>query len=335
MSEPLVSILVPMRNEEDFIESCLSSLCAQTYPASQLEILVLDGLSTDRSPDIVARLASADPRIRLVPNPGRSQAAGLNIGMHEAHGEIVVRADAHAVYGATYVATCVEHLVAGRAENVGGVQHGVGTTPFGKAVAAAQNSPLGAGGAAYRLAQGNEVRYVDTVWLGAWHRQTLLEIGGFDETMVPNEDYELNCRLRERGGRILLDASLPSTYYPRTSPARLWRQYWRYGGAKVRTWRRHPRSLLPRQMAAPLFVLALAGALIALPWTTIPAIFLIGFYVMAVVLSSLHAAEARGWGLFPSLLLIFPCMHLAWGMGFLLECLRPRHRSPSATPEVP
>ncbi len=322
MSLPTVTIIIPMWNEQDYIEACLASLCAQDYPAELLEILVLDGDSSDRSPEMVANIGRADRRVRLLPNPRRTQAAGLNEGIPQARGEIVVRADAHAVYGPSYVATCVKHLTAGRAECVGGLQRGVGTTPFGKAVAAALNTPLGAGNAPYRLAK--EVRYADTVWLGSWRRQTLLELGGFDEEMVPNEDYELNCRLRERGGRILLDPSLPSTYYPRTSPARLWRQYFRYGRAKIRTLRRHPQTLVLRQLVVPAFLLALLLTAACLPWSAWPLCAVGGIYLLAVLLGVLYAAPRAGGvnGIF--LPLIFPIIHLAWSLGFYWEMIRLR-----------
>lgn len=318
--QPTVTIIVPMRNEEAFIETCLATLRAQDYPADRLEILVMDGESTDRSAEVVTAIGRDDPRVRCLPNPDRNQAAGMNAGLSQATGEIIVRADAHATYGPAYVATCVRHLVAGEAENVGGLQRGTGTTLFSRAVAAAQNSPFGAGGAAYRLA--TEPCYADTVWLGSWQKQTLDELGGFNEWAVPNEDYELNCRLRERGGRILLDPSLESAYYPRGSMRLLWRQYFRYGQAKVRTWKLHPTSLKPRQILPPLFTLALlitAGFALLTP---LPIAILGGLYLLMVILSAVHGAEAHGAGVFLPLLLIFPTMHLAWGCGFWWGVLR-------------
>jgi succinoglycan biosynthesis protein ExoA len=316
MEQPTVTIVIPMRNEEAFIATCLGTLRAQHYPADRLEFLVMDGASTDNSAEIVTDIAREDPRVRLLPNPGRNQAAGMNEGLRHATGEIIVRADAHAVYGPAYVAICVRHLVAGEAENVGGLQRGTGTTLFSRAVAAAQNSPFGAGGAAYRLA--TEPCYADTVWLGSWYKRTLEDIGGFNEWAVPNEDYEANCRLRARGGRILLDPALESTYYPRGSPRLLWRQYFRYGQAKVRTWKLHPASLKPRQIIPPLFTLALAVAAGLAPVTPLPLSAIAGLYLLAV----LAAAAQQAAALFLPLLLIFPTMHLAWGCGFLWGVVR-------------
>jgi len=314
MAEPLVTILVPMRNEEDFIVGCLESLLRQTYPADRLEILVLDGESTDRSAEMVNAISAGDSRVRLLSNPQRLQAAGMNLGIREARGEIMVRADAHAVYGPEYVAGCVAHLAAGRAENVGGLQRPVGTTAFGKAVAAALQTPLGAGNAPYRLAK--EVRYADTVWLGAWRTETLRELGGFRDDMAANEDYELNCRLRERGGRILLDPSLPSTYYPRTSPRRLWRQYFQYGMGKIQCLRAHPNSLVLRQLLVPVAIIALLISLLLIPLTLLPALGIGGLYLLLLLLGSVAAAARFGWRHLPLLPFIYPVIHCAWALGF-------------------
>lgn len=212
------------------------------------------------------------------------------------------------------------HLLAGRAENVGGLQRATGTTPFSHAVAAALQSPLGAGNAPYRLA--TDIRYADTVWLGAWRRQTLLDLGGFNPAMVPNEDYELNCRLREHGGRILLDPNLPSTYYPRTGPVRLWRQYFRYALAKIRCLRAHPDSLVLRQLAVPLAIGAILLAAILLPFSRIPFAVIGGGYALGVLLGSLHTAARSSWRNLFFLPLIFAIIHFAWGVGFLWGTLR-------------
>jgi len=320
MTQPFVTIIVPMRNEEEFIAACLESLRRQRYPADRLEILVLDGNSTDHSVEIVKAISTNDPRVRLLPNPQRLQAAGMNLGIREARGEFIVRADAHAEYGPEYVAKCIEHLAAGRAENVGGPQHPAGAGYFGRAVAVALQTPLGAGNAPYRLAR--EVRYADTVWLGAWRTDTLRELGGFRDDMAANEDYELNCRLRERGGRILLDPSLPSTYYPRTSPRRLWRQYFNYGQGKIQCLRAHPDSLVLRQLLVPLVVASLLISLLLLPLTSFPIIATGGLYLLLLLLGSLAAAAKFGWRNLPLLPLIYPIIHFAWALGFWWGMMR-------------
>lgn len=316
---PPVSILVPMRNEEEFIAACLASLRAQAY-AGHLEILVLNGESTDRSAEIVHGIAVEDPRVKLLANPGRIQARAMNVGLRAAQGAILLRADAHAVYGPDYVATCVGHLVRGEAENVGGLQRGEGATYFTRALTVALASTLGAGGAAYRTA--SAPCYTDTVWLGAWRRETLETLGGFNETLAQNEDYELNVRLRQAGGRVLLDPALPGRYFPRTSPLTLARQYFRYGRAKVRVLRLHPGSLVLRQLLPPAAVAALLLSLALLPFTPLPAALCWGAYLLALLLGSLSAARRAPVAL-PVLPLIFVIIHLAWGLGVWREMLWP------------
>src|ERR1035437_3500616 len=317
--EPFVTVLVPMLNEAGHIETCLSSLRDQDYKAEKLEFIVLDGGSADRGPEIVARIGEADSRVRLMQNPGRIQAAALNLGIARAVGEIIVRADAHALYGATYVSTCVAHLISGRAENVGGLQRATGASRFAKAVAAAQNSRLGAGNAAYRVSK--EAGYVDTVWLGAWYRQTLLDLGGFDESASPNEDYELNYRLRKLGGRILLDPSLASTYFARASLASLWRQYFRYGQGRVRTFKKHPGSLVLRQAIPPAFVSLLCVCCLLIPWTSYPALGLGALYGFLVLSGAFLRAKNSSWMNFAYLLVIYPAIHFSWGLGFIFRFL--------------
>ena len=314
MTDPFVTILVPIRNEEGCIIPCLASLCDQDYPADRMEILVLDGESTDHSAQLVYHLMQEDDRIFLLHNRKRTQAAGLNAGIRHARGEIVIRADAHALYGATYVSRCVEHLCAERADNVGGLQRGMGTAPFSAALAMAMSSTLGAGNASYRMA--TEERYVDTVWLGAWQRKTLLELGGFNEELVANEDYELNWRLRKAQGRVLLDPELPGCYFPRNSYLTLCRQYFRYGIGKVQMLCMHPESLLPRQLAAPLLVGGLGIAAGLAHFTRWPLLFLLALYLMVLLLGSLQVGMKHGWRHIAYLPGIYLAMHLAWGCGF-------------------
>lgn len=319
MSLPRVSVLVPMRNEEGFIETCLASICAQDYPEELLEIVVLDGESTDGSCALVLAMSEHDPRIRLLNNPGRLQARAMNIGIEAATGEIIVRADAHALYGTNYVSICVGHLVAGAADNVGGKQVGVGDSAFSRAVAAALNSSLGAGNADYRVA--TEPCYTDTVWLGSWYKKKLQELGGFNEAMPPNEDYELNCRLRASGGRILLDPSLPSTYFPRSSPFLLWRQYWRYGVGKVRMLQLHPETLIRRQIIPPVFVLGLLCVTLAIPLNHWPFFGYLGVYIAALIVGALQDARKTKTRYQLLLPVVYAIMHIAWGLGFLWEFL--------------
>ena len=241
MPTPLVTIAMPCLDEARFIEACLRSVQAQTYPSDRLEILVADGGSTDGTRDVLARLAHQDARIRVIDNPDRVQAAGLNRILGEARGDVVVRMDVHCEYAPDYVEKCVEALERTGADDVGGAQRCLGRTPFEKAVCAALRSPLGVGGAAYRSAD-NE-GFVDTVFLGAYKRSVFDRIGPWDPRAVTNEDAELNQRLVDAGGRIYLSRDIVVHYVPRGSLAAIARQYYRYGRGRARTLLKHRRFL--------------------------------------------------------------------------------------------
>ncbi len=231
---PFVSSLVPARNEAKFLADSLDSILSSDYDPDQMEILVLDGMSADGSVEIAAR----SPRVRILQNPNKIVSSGLNIGIREAHGEIIIRMDAHTTYAADYVHRCVELLQSTDASCVGGPQRPVGKDFMGEAIAAATSGAFGTGGARFRISSSQE--WVDTVYLGAWRKQTLLEIGGFNEEMVVNQDSELNNRIRKQGGKILLDPGIRSEYRVRGSLGALGRQYFRYGLWRVKNIRLHP-----------------------------------------------------------------------------------------------
>ena len=212
-----VTIAMPCLNEAAFIEACVASVRSQTYARDRIEILVADGGSTDGTCDALTRLTREDLRIRVLDNPDRIQAAGLNRILKEARGDVIVRMDVHCEYEPDYVEKCVEVLERTGADNVGGAQRCRGRTEFEKAVCAALGSPLGVGGAAYRSPD-NE-GYVDTVFLGAYRRTVFSRIGPWDEGAITNEDAELNQRLVAAGGRIYLSREIVVHYTPRSSLA--------------------------------------------------------------------------------------------------------------------
>jgi glycosyltransferase involved in cell wall biosynthesis len=257
---PTVTVVLPTLNERPYIRDCLDSLLAQDYP-DVLEILVADGGSEDGTRALVT--ASGD-RVRLLDNPRVTAAAAMNVGIAEAKGQIVCRADAHTLYAPDYVRRCVETLLDTGADNVGGPMRPVGTSNFGRAVAAVTTSVFGVGPARFHIGGAREE--VDTVYLGCWRRETLEELGGYDESRLQwaAEDQELNFRIRQRGGRVVLDPSIHSWYFPRDSVRSLARQYSNYGVAKASTLAKHGslptwRPLAPAALvAASVSVLLLA-----------------------------------------------------------------------------
>ena len=198
---PRVTIAMPAYNEEHYIEACIASVQAQDYPRDQIEILVADGRSTDRTREILARLAAADPRIHMIDNPARLQAAGLGLLVKQATGDIFVRMDVHCEYAPDYVRHCVETLERTGADNVGGAQRAKAKTFFQRALCAALTSPLGVGGAKYRSADAEG--FVDTVFLGAFRRRVFETVWMWDPGAITNEDAELNQRILDSGTQEL------------------------------------------------------------------------------------------------------------------------------------
>lgn len=320
--EPLVSVIMPVYNEEQFLPRSLGSLLANDYPAEKVELIVVDGRSTDRSRQIVQEYQRKNPhrRIQLLDNPKRIIPVGLNIGLYHAQGEIIIRADAHTVYAPDYIRSCVLALQNSGAGCVGGVQRAVGESRVERAIAAAVSSPFAAGNAYYRYA--NREMFVDTVYLGAWRRETLLDLGGWREDLEVNEDYELNYRLRMNGHRILLSPRIRCEYYVRPNFTRLMRQYFRYGYWKVKMLRIHPRSLQLRQVAAPLLILGLLASFMVFPWNHLAGMILPLTYLLAATIAAVTVAYRIGLGYFFLVLLAFLIIHLPWGLGFLWGVIR-------------
>lgn len=315
MTDPFVSVIMPVRNEESFIARSLGAVLGQDYPPERIETLVVDGQSDDRTREVIASLPGAE-RVRVLANPRHIQSVGMNVALRQARGDIIVRVDGHTIIAPDYVRQCVQALAESGAVNVGGRMDPQGLTPMGHAIAAAGASRFGVP-TAFHVS--DQPQYTDTVYLGAWPREALLAVGAFDERLRINEDYELNYRLRQAGGRIYLSPDIRSTYFGRQTLRSLARQYFTYGAGRANTLKLHPASLKPRQLVAPTFVAALLlGAALA-PLSVAPRlawVALITAYALASAAASAQVARKAGWGLLPRLPLVFLTMHLAWGLGF-------------------
>jgi glycosyltransferase involved in cell wall biosynthesis len=307
---PKVSVIVPARDSAGTIGETLTAIASQDYPG-EFEVVVAVGPSVDGTADLVAGFAGEDPRIRRVDNQVGSTPAGLNRAIAASDGEVVARVDAHAVIPPGYLCRAVELLAETGADNVGGIQDAVGSTPFEAAVAAAMRSPLGSGGAAYR-GEG-PAGPVDTVYLGVFRRSALERVGGFDETLLRNQDYELNIRLRDTGGTVWFSPELRVRYRPRGDVRALARQYFQYGRWKREVLRRHPGSLRLRQLAAPVALVGVVLGLSAGPRSGGRSLAVPAVYGAAVVAGAASAPGRRD----PRTALALLVMHLAWGAGFL------------------
>jgi len=316
-----VSIIVPCFNEVDYVEACLKSALAQEdIPGGGiLEVLVADGMSDDGTRDKIVEIAAQDPRLHLIENPARIVPAALNLAIRSARGEIIVRMDAHTEYAPDYVKKCLEVLAITDAENVGGPARTKAKGYIQQAIRLAYHSPFSVGGAKFH--NENYSGYVDTVTYGCWRRQTLEEIGLFDESLMINEDDELNLRIVRRGGRIWQSTAIRSWYYPRDSVRKLFWQYVQYGYWKVRVIQKHKipaslRHLVPCCFLVTLLILALLATVHTLFGVALIAIAVL--YVGANLTASIITCRNRSnLKYLPMMPFVFGVYHFGYGYGFL------------------
>jgi len=307
----------------------------QDYPAERYEVIVADGRSTDGTREIVVDLQRDHPNLRLADNPGLIVPTGLNAALRQACGEIIVRVDGHTEVAPDYVRQCVAALLRSGADNVGGRMHAVGEGAFGEAVALATSMPFGVGNARFHYSDREE--WVDTVYMGAWPRDVFTRIGLFDEELVRDQDDEFNYRLLQQGGRIWLSPSIRSRYTTRSTARGLWRQYFQYGYWKVRVMQKHPQQMRLRQFVPAVFALACALGLVLAPfspWGRALLALALGSYMAGNVVASMATARRHGWRHVGRLLLIFPILHVAYGVGFVvgLAKFRKRWSDPAKVP---
>lgn len=309
---PEISVILPVLNEEKYLEDAVNAILSQKF-AGKLELIVAIGPSQDRTLEIARELAEKDSRIVIVDNPSGRTAAGLNLAIAASQYSIIVRVDGHANIPDTYCQMAFEILQSTGAVNVGGVMAAQGRTMFEKSVAAAMRSPLGVG--ASRFHTGGQAGEVDTVYLGAFRKEALVEVGGFDERFTRAQDWELNYRLREKGGVIYFDPRLVVTYRPRSSIRALAKQYFEYGRWRRVVSRRHQGTINYRYLAPPFTVLAVLISLL-LGVTVSPILFIPTLvYTLFILLASLVIGKNIGEILcLPTILLT---MHFSWGVGFL------------------
>lgn len=333
---PLVSIILPIRNESGFIAQSLNAVLEQDYPMNLMEVIVVDGMSTDGTREIVRMFQAQHDNIQLIDNPGMIVPTGLNAAIAKAKGEIIVRVDGHCEIAPDYVRRCVEHLQNDGVDGVGGPIETVGETPLAEVIAIAMSSSFGVGGSAFRTVS-NKTMLTDTVAFPAYTRKTLTSAGPFDEELVRNQDDEYNYRLRKLGATILLAADVRSRYYSRSTLRSLWRQYLQYGYWKVRVMQKHPRQMRPRQFAPPLFVATLAGTILLVPISSLSRKLLaavISSYMIANLSAALWIARHAGWYHRLLLPIAFAVLHISYGLGFLKGLVRFWNRWPDSSADA-
>jgi len=318
ISAPSVSIVLPCRNEQGYIQGCLQSALIQDPPEGGFEILVADGMSTDGTREHLQQMAKLHPQILILDNPGRIVSTGLNAAIRAARGEIIVRMDAHTIYAPDYVRQCLAVMSETGADNVGGPMQTTAEEFMERAIRAVFHSPFAVGGA--RSHQASYEGPVDTVIYGCWKKSVFERIGYFDEELVRNQDDEHNLRLTRAGGKIYQSPRIRSWYHVRGSLTALFRQYMQYGYWKVLVIRKHQvpasfRHLVPGFFVGCLCVLAALG----LFWS--PALWgavgLALLYAAAALAVSLVTAAGTQWTLLPLLPFVVCCFHFGYGYGFL------------------
>jgi succinoglycan biosynthesis protein ExoA len=325
---PEVSVIVPCYNEEATICMLLDSLSLQTFAGQNIEIIISDGMSTDRTRAEIRAWQEEhkDVNIRIVDNPNKNIPSGLNRAIQSAQGEFLVRLDAHSIPNEDYIEKSVNALKEGRGDNVGGIWRIVpgNDNLIARSIAAAAAHPLGVGGVQYRI--GGQAQSVDTVPFGAFHLKLVKRIGLYDETLLSNEDYEYNARIRNEGGVVWFDPEIQSKYISRSTFRDLARQYWRYGYWKFQMLWRYPKTIRLRQGLPPLFLLILLF-LIVLSLFFYPAIWILSlvilFYTSALLVAGIQSALKYGSS---SMLVGVPfailVMHFSWGSAFLWSFIK-------------
>ena len=318
-----ISVILPVLNEEKYLTDAVNAILAQKYDG-KIEVILAIGPSQDKTLEIAQELHKKDSRVVIVDNPTGRTAAGLNLAIASSQYSIIVRVDGHANIPNNYCNLVSEILENTGAVNVGGVMAAEGRSLFERSVARAMRSPLGVG--ASRFHTGGGAGEVDTVYLGAFRKEALLAVGGFDERFTRAQDWELNFRLRQAGGIVYFDPRLVVTYRPRSTIKALAKQYFEYGRWRRVVSRRHKGTINYRYLAPPFTVIAttlslILGLLIS-PVLFIPAL----TYAVFILIASGVIGKSMGEILcLPTILLT---MHISWGLGFLTS---PKSLAPAVT----
>lgn len=327
MNQPLVSIIVPCRNEADFIGRCLDSLLAQSYPEDKIEILVIDGASTDGTREIVKSYTQRSSRVKLFDNPRRFTPISMNIGIQNSRGDLITKSDGHTIYPPDYLSKCVRYLEEYKADAVGGITVNVpaNNSLAAKAIVEVLGSPLGGGGAFRR--SGGKPQLADTAFGICYRKEVFDKIGLFNEKLISSQDLDLNLRLTQTGGKILLAPDIALTYYPKQKTLiSFWRRNF-FGGIWVILPMKYdspifkPRHLVPLVFISTLLLSAF-GSLLFTPliWA---AIGILALYLAVVFYFSLKIVlRERMIQLLPFLILAFAVRHFGHGLGSIVGVIK-------------
>jgi len=317
---PRVSVLIPCRNEAKHIEHCLTNIYGFTPPPGGFEVIVIDGMSSDGTFDILSQLKNRFPDLIIINNPDKIVPSAMNLGIQYAKGEYIVRTDSRCIHPKSYLCDLIELSERTGADNVGGVLvPEFGHTYAQNAIALAYKSRIAMGGALRD--RGDFVGETDTVYGGCFKRKRLLEVGMYDESMVRNQDDELSFRLRERGGKIIQDGRIKVQYYPRNSFWHLFKQFMQYGYWKVRVIKKHPQQASLRHFLPAVLVLSFVALSMLAPLTAHGYLgfgVYAGMYFLAIGSVSFKSACKLNLKLLPGVVFAIFLIHVSFGIGFII-----------------
>jgi glycosyltransferase involved in cell wall biosynthesis len=321
---PFISIIMPIRNEADFIKQAVKSILNQDWPTEKMEILIVDGASDDGTREIIEKLSQDDKRIKILDNPRRIVPTAMNIGLRAARGNLFIRIDGHAEVASDFLRESIKCLREHpEAWVVGGCIETVAKNYTARVIASAMGSPIGVGNSRFRL--GDYEGWVDTLAFGTHHKWIVDKIGYFDEELVRNQDDEFNLRITLAGGKIWMSKSIKSKYFSRGSLSKLWQQYFQYGFWRIRTLQKHKRPATLRQLVPLLFVLSLLLlGLAGILWRTFWILLSLeaALYVVGLLVGAFDVGHKAGWRYAPLSPLVFAILHFGYGLGSLWGIVR-------------
>ena len=317
---PLVTIIIPVLNERKYIKNFLKDILNQDYPKDNIEIFIIDGGSKDGTIDILNKFLLQNQSLRavLLIEPDKNVASAVNIGAKKANGKIIMKMDAHTEYAPDYILKCVEYLRREDIDCVGGPMRPIGDNYISTTISLSYRTSFGTGGGKFHNI--NYQGYADTVYLGAYKKNTFEKLGGWDEKIMDTDDDDFNYRLRKAGGKIFLTPEIKSHYHVRGSLKKLWDQYFRYGYSQVSFIKKHRAFISPLNFIPSLFVLGVAiSFLLSFFYNffgTTLFLVLISYFVFSFLIS-LKLSFRNGFKYFLLLPLTFLILHLSYGVGFL------------------
>jgi len=321
----LITIIIPVKNEANYILNLLNNIVQQIYPKDLMEVLVIDGISNDGTREIIEKYSKNYNFIKLLDNPHHTVPYALNIGIKHAKGDIIIRLDAHAEYPSNYISTLVHYLNLLNADNVGAsaITLPANSSLKAQSISIAMSTPFGVGNATFRLKQNFDKEYleVDTVPFGCYRRDVFERIGLFDEELTRNQDNEFNERLKKAGGKIYLIPGLKIKYYARENYTKLFKMFYQYGyfGPLVDLKLKRPTRL--RRYIPSLFILAitvpLLFSMLYSPFFYLW-VFVTGLYLLlSIIFAFIEASKHKSIALVPYIVWAYFVSHVSYGLGYI------------------